>query len=54
MIDEGDSAILIGGVKRGCCYYKTVERYDNSGLLEERYIQALSLVELLHYCNLIG
>ena len=34
VIDEGDSALLIAGSRSGCCYFKTVERFDITGLLE--------------------
>ena len=34
VIDDGNTALLIGGSKTGCCNFKTVERYDSSGLLE--------------------
>ena len=34
MIDEGDSVLVLGGARSGCCYYSSVERFDATGLLE--------------------
>ena len=34
VIDDGDTALLLGGARTGYYYYNTVQRFDITGLLE--------------------
>ena len=49
VIDDGDSALAIGGSKSGCCYYRDVERYSTTGLIET--LPSLNINRNHHSCT---